>query len=58
MITSRVHPGESNASLMMKGYLDYLLSNHQDAKGTQERISFAVLVLELNEKKDTYMIRT
>ena len=32
VITSRVHPGESNASLMMKGYLDYLLSNHQDAK--------------------------
>ncbi len=32
VITSRVHPGESNSSLMMKGYLDYLLSDENDAK--------------------------
>ena len=28
MITSRVHPGESNASWMMKGLMDLLLSPH------------------------------
>ena len=39
VLTSRVHPGESNASWMMKGFLDYLTSNSADAKvgwiGTQ-----------------------
>lgn len=32
VVTSRVHPGETNASWMMKGFLDYLLSDSQDAK--------------------------
>ena len=32
VVTSRVHPGETNASWMMKGFLDYLLSNTADAK--------------------------
>ena len=32
VITSRVHPGETNASWMMKGFIDYLLSNSTDAK--------------------------
>jgi len=32
VISARVHPGESNASWMMKGILDYLLSDTADAK--------------------------
>lgn len=32
VITARVHPGESNASWMMKGVLDYILSDSPDAK--------------------------
>eukprot|EP00057_Strongylocentrotus_purpuratus_P017431 XP_011671905.1 PREDICTED: uncharacterized protein LOC582973 [Strongylocentrotus purpuratus] len=38
VVTSRVHPGETNASWMMKGFLDYLTSEMPDAKnGPGER---------------------
>ena len=30
-MTARVHPGESNASWMMKGFLDYITSDSPDA---------------------------
>jgi len=32
VVTARVHPGETNASWMMKGLLDFLLSDSPDAK--------------------------
>ncbi|KAJ8024122.1 Cytosolic carboxypeptidase 2 [Holothuria leucospilota] len=32
VLTARVHPGETNASWMMKGFLDYLTSDSIDAK--------------------------
>ncbi len=32
VVTGRVHPGETNASWMMKGLLDYVTSNTETAK--------------------------
>ena len=32
VVTARVHPGETNSSWMMKGLLDFLLSDSEDAK--------------------------
>ena len=32
VITARIHPGESNSSWMMKGFLDYLIGTSADAK--------------------------
>lgn len=31
IISSRVHPGESNASFIMEGIIDFLMSDHSDA---------------------------
>ena len=31
VISARVHPGETNASWMMQGFIDYLLSNASSA---------------------------
>ena len=31
ILTSRVHPGESNSSYMIKGVIDYLISEDENA---------------------------
>ena len=45
VLTARVHPGESNSSWMMKGFLDYLCSNSADAKVCTTILSDDVLFL-------------
>jgi murein tripeptide amidase MpaA len=32
VITSRVHPGETNASFIVEGIIKFLTSNHREAK--------------------------
>ncbi|BFZ04187.1 hypothetical protein BsWGS_07225 [Bradybaena similaris] len=43
VVTSRVHPGESNASWMMKGFLDFLTGNSSDAKLLRDTFIFKVV---------------
>ena len=42
VVTGRVHPGESNASWMMKGALDFLTGNSLDAKILRDNFVFKV----------------
>ncbi|XP_041471575.1 uncharacterized protein LOC121421044 isoform X3 [Lytechinus variegatus] len=43
VVTSRVHPGETNASWMMKGFLDYLTSEMPDAKLLRDLFVFKIV---------------
>ncbi|XP_064634317.1 cytosolic carboxypeptidase 2-like isoform X2 [Lineus longissimus] len=43
VITARVHPGETNASWMMKGFLDYLCGNSADAKLLRDTFIFKIV---------------
>ena len=36
VVSARVHPGETNGSWMMKGLLDFLISDSSDAQVTEE----------------------
>ncbi len=40
---ARVHPGESNASWMMKGLLDFLLGPSLDAKVLRDAFVFKII---------------
>lgn len=40
---ARVHPGESNASWMMKGVLDYLLGPSLDARMLRDTFVFKII---------------
>ena len=42
ILTARVHPGESNASWVMKGIIDYLLSDEPTARILRDRFIFKV----------------
>ncbi|CAF0810559.1 unnamed protein product [Rotaria sordida] len=43
ILTARVHPGESNASWIMKGIIDYLLSDEPTARILRDRFIFKII---------------
>lgn len=43
VISSRIHPGESNASWMMKGVIDFLVSNDPQAITLRDKYVFKVI---------------
>ena len=43
VLSSRVHPGESNSSWMMKGAIDFLTGNSLDAKILRDNFVFKVV---------------
>ncbi|XP_071955490.1 cytosolic carboxypeptidase 2-like isoform X2 [Antedon mediterranea] len=43
VLTARVHPGETNSSWMMKGFLDYLTGNSADAKLLRDTFVFKIV---------------
>lgn len=42
-LSARVHPGESNASWMMKGLIDFLVSNAPEARVLREKFVFKIV---------------
>jgi murein tripeptide amidase MpaA len=42
-ISARVHPGESNSSWMMKGVLEFLISQAPEAKVLRENFVFKIV---------------
>lgn len=42
-LSARVHPGETNASWVMKGTLEYLMSNHPAAQSLRESYIFKIV---------------
>jgi len=43
VISSRVHPGETNSSLMMKGMIDYLLGPSLGARMLRDTFVFKIV---------------
>ncbi|OCT83803.1 cytosolic carboxypeptidase 2 [Xenopus laevis] len=43
VVTARVHPGETNGSWMMKGFLDFILSDSPDAQVLRDTFIFKVV---------------
>ena len=43
IISARVHPGESNSSHVMQGFLDFILSERNDAKLLRKYFVFKII---------------
>ena len=43
ILTSRVHPGESNASWIMNGVIDFLISDDLNAKFLRDTFVFKII---------------
>lgn len=43
IISSRVHPGETNASFIMEGFLEFIVSNDREAKALRDTYVFKVV---------------
>lgn len=50
VVTARVHPGETNGSWMMEGFLDFLLGDSEDAQLLRDTFVFKVIVLQQQRK--------
>lgn len=46
VVTARVHPGETNSSWMMEGFLDFLLGDSEDARLLRDTFIFKVMDLK------------
>jgi murein tripeptide amidase MpaA len=42
-ISARVHPGESNSSWIMKGVIDFLTGNSNEARALRENFVFKIV---------------
>lgn len=58
VLSSRVHPGESNSSWMMKGAIDFLTGNSLDAKILRDNFVFKVRARKLDQFKATQIVNT
>lgn len=45
VVTARVHPGETNGSWVMEGFLDFLLGDSDDAQVLRDNFIFKVLIV-------------
>jgi len=43
VLTSRIHPGESNSSFIMNGVIDYLISNDEKAEFLRNTFVFKII---------------
>jgi murein tripeptide amidase MpaA len=43
VLTSRIHPGESNSSFIMNGVIDYLISNDEKADFLRNTFVFKII---------------
>lgn len=46
ILTARVHPGESNASWMMAGVVEFLISDHEQAKYLRDTFVFKIIPMQ------------
>ena len=42
-VTARIHPGESNASFLMRGFMSFLLSNEKEADNLRKKYIFKIV---------------
>jgi murein tripeptide amidase MpaA len=43
IVCSRVHPGESNASFIIEGFLEFIVSNEKEAKALRDAYVFKII---------------
>lgn len=43
LITGRIHPGESNGSHVLKGFMEFICSNCEEAQALRNRINFLIV---------------
>lgn len=51
VVTARVHPGETNGSWMMEGFLEFLLGDSHDARLLRDTFVFKVTKKQLFDER-------